>query len=129
MGRRRTQRADDTLRALLLAEYRRNVGPGSRWHMPGRPPSDYEQALVAGEQVVVSSSTLMRALLQAGLPSDDYVFGGRHSGKQWHLDIDGALTEWTAEDQAELDPEPDSHCKGGRTCMRCDPGNTGVQTA
>jgi hypothetical protein len=128
MGRRRTQRADDTLRQLLLQEHRKRFGPGGRWHIPGRV-SEYEQALVAGEAIVVDSATIMCALLHAGMPSDEYAFGGRHSGKQWHLDIDGALTEWTAEDQAELDPEPEKHCKGGgRTCVRCDPYNTGVQT-
>jgi hypothetical protein len=127
MGRRRTQRTDNTLRQLLLAYWRNRFGPTGRWHIPGRV-SEYEQALVAGEAIVVDSSTIMCALNHANLPCDDYAFGGRHSGKQWHLDVDGALTEWTAEDQAALDPEPEKHCKGGRTCMRCDPGNTGVQT-
>ena len=62
--------------------------------------SEYEQALVAGEAIVVDSGTIMCALLHAGLPSDDYAFGGRHSGKQWHLDVDGTLSEWTEpEDQ------------------------------
>jgi hypothetical protein len=119
MGRRRTQRADDTLRQVLLRDHRQRFGLGSRWHIPGRV-SDYEQALVAGEAIVVDSGTLMVALLHAGLPSDDYAFGGSHWGKQW-------LSEWTAEDQAALDPEPEKHCKGRRTCMRCDPDNTGVQ--
>jgi len=49
---------------------------------------EYEQALVAGEPVVV----------HAGLPSDDYAFGGRHWGKKWLLDVDGTLSEWTGED-------------------------------
>jgi hypothetical protein len=121
MGRRRTQRTDNTLRQLLLAYWRSRFGPTGRWHIPGRV-SEYEQALVAGEAIVIDSSTLMCALNHARLPSDDYGYGGRHWGKQWHLDVDGALSEWTAEDQAALDAEHDAHCKGGRTCMRCDPG-------
>jgi len=96
MGRRRTRRADNTLRALLLEEHRRVVGPQSRWYIPGRPPSDYEQALMAGEPVVVSSSGLMCALLHSGLPGvDEYAFGGRHWGKRWRLDVDGTLSEFT----------------------------------
>ena len=59
---------------------------------------EYEQALVAGEPVVVDSGTIMCALLHAGLPSDDYAFGGRHWGKKWLLDVDGTLSEWTGED-------------------------------
>jgi hypothetical protein len=92
------RRVDNTVRELLLQEHRRRFGPKSRWYRPGAGPSDYEQALVAGEPVVVSSSTLMCALLHAGLPSDDYGFGGRHWGKQFMLDVDGTLTEWTPED-------------------------------
>jgi hypothetical protein len=102
-------------------------GPGSRWHLPGYV-SDYTRALEAGEPVVVSSVSMMCALMHANLPSDDYAFGGVHYGKYFHVSGDDVVTEWTAEDQAELDTEPEKHCKGGRTCMRCDPGNTGVQT-
>ena len=47
---------------------------------------------------MVSSSGLTCALLYAGLPSDDYAFGGRHWGKKWLLDVDGTLSEWTGED-------------------------------
>ena len=94
MGRRRTPRVDQSLRNLLLAEHRRNVGPGSRWYRPGAGPSEYEQALVAGEPVVVDSSGLLCALMYAGHNADDYAFGGRHWGKQWLLDTDGTLTEY-----------------------------------
>jgi len=59
---------------------------------------EYEQALVAGEPVVVDYGTIMCALLHAGLPSDDYAFGGRRWGKKWLLDVDGTLSEWTGED-------------------------------
>ena len=103
-GRRRV---DNTVRALLLEEHRRVVGPQSRWYIPGRPPSDYEQALVAGEPVLVSSSGLMCTLLHAGLPFDEYAFGGRHWGKQFLLDEDGTLSEWT-------EPE-DDHGVGERS--------------
>jgi hypothetical protein len=106
MGRRRSGalRTDDTLRLLLLKDHRLRFGPTSRWHIPGRV-SEYEQALVAGEPLVVDSGTIMCALMHAGLPSDDYAFGGRHWGKQWHLDVDDTLSEWTAENQAELDAD------------------------
>jgi hypothetical protein len=87
------------LHQLLLAEHRRNTGPKSRWHIPGAGPSDYEQALVAGEPVVVSSSMLMCALMHAGLPSRGYEYGGRCWGKQFLLAEDGTLSEWTPEDE------------------------------
>src|SRR6476660_9120684 len=70
MGRRRTRRANDTLRHLLLKDHREKFGPTGRWHIPGRV-SDYEQALVAGEPIVIDSGTIMCALMHAGLPSDD----------------------------------------------------------
>jgi hypothetical protein len=99
MGRRRTQRTDDTLRHLLLQDHRKWFGPGGRWHIPGRV-CDYEQALVGGEAIVIDSATVICALMPAGLPSDEYAFGGRHWGKQWLLDVDGTLSEWTEpEDQ------------------------------
>ncbi|MDH6247245.1 hypothetical protein [Mycobacterium sp. OTB74] len=84
---------DDTLRQVLLAEWRSKFGPSGRWHIPGRV-SAYETALAAGEPVVVSSSAVMCALMHANLPADDFVFGGRHWGKQLLLDEDGALSEW-----------------------------------
>lgn len=94
-GRRRV---DNTVRRLLLDEHRRRVGPGSRWYRPGVGPSDYEQALAAGDPVVVYSGTLMCALFHAGLPHDDYAFGGRCWGKQFLLAEDGTLTEWKSEE-------------------------------
>ena len=78
--------------------------------------------------MLVSSSGMMCALMHANLPCEDYTFGGAHYGKYFHVSEDDVVTEWTDEDQAALDPEPEKHCKGGRTCIRCDPGNTGVQT-
>jgi hypothetical protein len=99
-GRRRV---DNTVRNLLLAEHRKRSGPGSRWYRPGSPASDYETALVSGAAVLVDSSGLMCALMHANLPSDDYAYGGTHWGKQFLLDVDGTLTEWTAADAAEPD--------------------------
>ena len=40
----------------------------------------------------------MCALMHANLPFDDYAYGGRYWGKQFLLDVDGTLTEWTPED-------------------------------
>jgi len=97
MGRRRTQRADDTVRQLLLADHYKRcaTNPGSRWYPHGYV-CDYCRDLAAGEQIVVSSSGLMCALVHAGLPTvDDYAFGGRHWGKKFLLDEDGTLSEWT----------------------------------
>ena len=94
-GRRRV---DNTVRNLLLTEHRKRFGPGSRWHIPGKPPSEYETALASGEAVLVDSSGLMCALMHANLPFDDYAYGGRYWGKQFLLDVDGTLTEWTPED-------------------------------
>src|SRR5262245_7245806 len=101
MGRRRTQRADDSLRQLLLKDHRKRFGPNGRWHIPGRM-SDYEAALVAGEPIVIDSGTLMCALMHAGLPHEDYIFGGRYWGKLL-LAEDGSLAEWTPDDE-EAEP-------------------------
>jgi hypothetical protein len=98
MGRRRTQRGDDTLRALLLNDHRKRFGAGSRWHTPGQV-SEYETALLAGEAVVVDSATLMCALLHGGMAHEDFAFGGRYWNKQLLLDVDGSLTEWAPEDE------------------------------
>jgi len=86
------------LRELLIAdrEYRLpgclNPPP---WSAPRGWRDEVLEELKAGQPVVVSSSVLMCALLHAGLPSDDYAFGGRHWGKQFLLDEDGTLSEWT----------------------------------
>ena len=96
MGRRRTQRADDTLRQLLLKEHRKWCGPGSRFHIPaGCASTNRRWWRVAGCGRLRDDHV---ALLHAGLPSDDYAFGGRHWGKKWLLDVDGTLSEWTGED-------------------------------
>ena len=68
-------------------------------------------------------------------PATSSVFRGQYFRKPFLLSADDVLTEWTDEDQAAADPEPDSHCKGidpktglPRVCFRCDPGNVGYQT-
>jgi hypothetical protein len=91
-----TGRVDNTLRQVLLNDNRKRFGPNSRWHIPGRV-SEYEQALIAGDPVVIDDGTLMCALMHAGLPCDDYAFGGRYYGKQLLLAEDGSLSEWTPE--------------------------------
>ena len=83
---------DDTLRQVLLKDHREKFGPRGRWHIPGRV-SDYEKALVAGESIVVDSGTIMCALMHAGLPSDDFAYGGRDWGKSFVLDERDQLTE------------------------------------
>lgn len=92
MGRRRTQRTDDTLRQLLLKDHRKRFGPGGRWHIPGRV-SEYEQALVAGEAIVIDSGTIMCALMLAGLPHDRFCFGGVDFGKHFLLDERDRLSD------------------------------------
>jgi hypothetical protein len=93
VGRRRTQRADDTLRQVLLKDHRKRFGPNSRWHIPGHV-SEYEQALIAGDPIVVDSGTLMCALMHAGLPYEDYAFGGCYYNGQFLLAEDGTLSNF-----------------------------------
>jgi hypothetical protein len=59
--------------------------------------------LAAGEPVVIDSSTLMCALLHAGLSGiDDYAFGSRHCGRQFLLDVDGTVSEWTEPEEIPI---------------------------
>ena len=48
-----------------------------------------------GQPLLVSSSVLMRALLHAGLPCDEYEFGGRYHNKTFLFDEDDQFSEWT----------------------------------
>ena len=48
-----------------------------------------------GQPLLVSSSVLMRALLQAALPCDEYGFGGRYHNKTFLHDEDDQFSEWT----------------------------------
>ena len=89
---RRLQR-NDGLRDVLIAEWDRSM---LRWRIPGRV-SEHEEALKSGKPVVVSSSTLLRAFLHAGLPYSSYAFGGREWGKTFVLDEHDQLREWVPE--------------------------------
>jgi hypothetical protein len=55
------------------------------------------EALKAGQPVVVSSAVLMRALLHAGLPCDEYCFGGQYYKATFLLDERGQLSEYVEE--------------------------------
>jgi hypothetical protein len=92
------KRASSTsgLRQLLIAdrEYRlpgcSKPGP---WAAPRGGRDELLDALKSGRAVVVSSSVLMSALLHAGMPCDDYCFGGRHYNVTFLLDQRGQLSE------------------------------------
>jgi hypothetical protein len=43
------------------------------------------------------------------------------------VDEHDRFSEWTEPHPAELE-DNGQHCVGGRTCIRCDPGDTGQQT-
>jgi hypothetical protein len=70
------------LRHILIADWDASM---LRWRVPGRPPSDYERRLKAGEAVGLSSATLLCALMRAGLPYRDCAFGGRYCGQAFVL--------------------------------------------
>jgi hypothetical protein len=127
----------DELRKLLIADQRIHTGPKSRWHRPGVPDESLA-ALESGEPVIVSSQEVFSALYRAGLPHDDWVFGGQYFGhggvdeRYFLLGADGSITE----EVAELDPD-EPHCKGvypaghpragePRTCFRCQPDGHGT---
>jgi hypothetical protein len=84
------------LRELLIAdrEYRLpgclNPPP---WSAPRGWRDELLEALRAGQPVVVSSSVVMCALLHAGLPGDEYAFGGRYYKANFLLDERNQLTE------------------------------------
>ena len=101
--------------------------PESRWFRPGHV-SDYERRLAAGEPLLVDSATLWSALFRAGLPNAEFGRDGVFHGMYRHISEAGEVTEWTVEDSIEygiddprIEREPGKHCKGGRTCQRCDP--------
>ena len=50
--------------------------------------------LVSGQAVVISDDVIFTALFHAGIPSDDYAYGGRYWGKQFLLAENGTLTEY-----------------------------------
>jgi hypothetical protein len=80
---------NDGLRELLIAEWDRSM---LRWRIPGRG-YEYEEALKGGEAVPVASSTVMKALFRAGLPCNEYCFGGRYYTSAFVLDENDRLNE------------------------------------
>jgi hypothetical protein len=132
----RGQSDDNGIRAILLRNRVRELAP---WRLPGDGPDTdaFEAALRRGDAVVVDSATLWIALEHAKLPNGQFAsVGGRFGGPEhrWLVSEDGEVSPWTVEDSIEqgiedqdsrYDPEPDVHCKGGRTCFRCQPGGPG----
>ncbi len=113
------------VRSILLAHRRSLTGVKSRWSLPGRA-DDVTEALDAGLPVIVSSRLLWSALLSAGIPNDDYAIGTPLDVRYWLADEFDVFEEWTDPHPAER--EDAGHCAGDRTCTRCDPDGTGVQT-
>jgi hypothetical protein len=89
------------LRELLIAdddEFRARWRKPRGWEQPGvnreLPMLDWGIDLRAGRSVVVvSSSRLMCALLHAGLPCQEYCFGGRYFKSEFVLDENDRLIE------------------------------------
>jgi hypothetical protein len=85
------------MRELLIAdrEYRLpGCPPPGPWAAPRGGRDELLEALRSGQAVVVSSSVLMRALFHAGLPCDEYCFGGRYYKATFLLDERGQLSEY-----------------------------------
>jgi hypothetical protein len=79
------------LRQLLIAQWDKSM---LRWRIPGEVYA-YEEALKGGEAVAVSSSRVMGALFSAGLPCNEYCFGGRYFKSVFVLDENDRLVEAT----------------------------------
>src|SRR6478609_6330827 len=88
---RRQQQRSTGLRQVLIQEWDRGM---VRWRIPGRV-CEYEQALKAGKPVVVSSSSMLSAFLAAGLPADQFGYGGRHWRKSFLLDEHDQISEYS----------------------------------
>jgi hypothetical protein len=71
--------------------------PPPPWSAPRGWPDELLDALKAGEAVVVSSSTLLGAFIEAGLPTKDYGYGGRYWRLSFVLDEHDRLTEYQQE--------------------------------
>jgi hypothetical protein len=89
----RRQQRSTGLRQVLIQEWDRGM---VRWRIPGRICA-YEEALTSGQPVVVSSSSMLRAFMAAGLPTDRFAYGGRDWGKSFLLDERDQLTEYADE--------------------------------
>ena len=90
----RRQQRSTGLRQVLIAEWDRGM---ARWRIPGRV-CEYEEALKSGKPVVVSSSSMLRAFMAAGLPTDRFAYGGPDRGKTFMLDENDRVTEHVPED-------------------------------
>jgi len=93
-------KASSGMRELLIAdrEYRLpGCPPPPPWSAPRGWRDELLKALKAGQPVVVDSSVLIRALLHAGLPCDDYCFGGQYYKANFLLDQRGQLSEYVEE--------------------------------
>lgn len=95
---RRGKGPADELRKLMIADQRKRFGPGSRWHLPGVPCESLD-ALESGEPVIASSEEIFSALFHAGLPHDDFVYGGKYFRGEFLLDTDGSITEYVEDDE------------------------------
>ncbi|OHV03887.1 hypothetical protein [Mycobacterium talmoniae] len=84
---KRVQRADG-LRQLLLSDRQHDL---KRW--PTGQPDPFAEALCAGAPVAVSAAQLMRALMHAGLPHEQFCYGRSDYGKTFVLDERDQLTE------------------------------------
>jgi hypothetical protein len=76
-------------RALLIAEWDASM---TSWRIPGEVYA-YEEALKSGGPVVVSSARLLKALMLAGLPANQFGYRGPNANKWFRLDGD-QLSEW-----------------------------------
>ena len=130
-ARRRGSRGPASgVRAVLREHRRKRFGVGSRWHIQGRV-DEIAVALDDGLPVIVSSNLLWQALSSSGLPNDEYGRGGALDGRYWLVDEHDVFSEWTDPHPGEAEADAargGKHCTGGRTCIRCDPHNTGQQT-
>jgi hypothetical protein len=81
------------LRQVLIQEWDRGM---ARWRIPGRI-CEYEEALKSGKPVVVSSSSMLRAFMAAGLPTDRFAYCGSDWGKSFLLDERDQISEYVEE--------------------------------
>jgi hypothetical protein len=111
MARRNNSRTEG-LRRLLLDRHPKSM---ERWHIPGRR-CEFEDALVSGKAVVVSSTTNMSALMHAGLPRDEYTYAGKLGCKQWLLDENDRLSEYIEDRDRRIERGMSDHegMQGGR---------------